>query len=543
MSFLKSLLCFVLLLIAATFVCDVPAAAQARTGVVVTVEVPLVDVSEVDVLTAAGYNISAVRGLVATIHATPEELALLAESGYTFQRVLEPKTFDSYPTYAELTAALESFADSYPGIARLYTLGQSGRGREVWAMLITDLPDTEEDEPEFKYVSTMHGNEPVGTVLCMNFIEKLLAGYGADPRVTAAVDTTAIWIVPLMNPDGYETGNRFNGSGLDLNRSFPIYPDDFRGTVFDGTPLLDAGRATEAAHVMRWTVDNSFVLSANFHTGSFVVNYPYDDDGGPSGTDAPTPDDLLFEDLSRRYSINNPPMYNNGVAAQGITNGAAWYVIRGGMQDWLYRYAGCLDVTIELSIVSIPPVAELPGLWANNEESMMVYLESVHIGARGIVTDASTGAPVYAKVTVAGNAQPVFTDPDVGDYHRLLLPGTYSLTFSAPGYTSQTVTDVTVAEGPATRVDVALEGGANPLDCPAKAVFEAQPQVLAQLRTLRDQGLMKSEWGRRLVDTYYAAAPYLAERVTASRSARDAFMVAAAPFAQLGAALETSPAK
>ena len=111
MSFLKSLLCFVLLLIAATFVCDVPAAAQARTGVVVTVEVPLVDVSEVDVLTAAGYNISAVRGLVATIHATPEELALLAESGYTFQRVLEPKTFDSYPTYAELTAALESFAD------------------------------------------------------------------------------------------------------------------------------------------------------------------------------------------------------------------------------------------------------------------------------------------------------------------------------------------------------------------------------------------------------------------------------------------------
>lgn len=44
---------------------------------------------------------------------------------------------------------------------------------------------------------------------------------------------------------------------------------------------------------------------------------------------------------------------------------------------------------------------------------------------------------------------------DVGDYHRMLLPGTYDLTFSAGGYLPSTVTDITVTDGPATRIDVA----------------------------------------------------------------------------------------
>ena len=62
------------------------------------------------------------------------------------------------------------------------------QGRELWAMLITDNPDTEEDEPEFKYVSTMHGDEPVGTENCLQLIERLLSDYGVDTRITDLVD-------------------------------------------------------------------------------------------------------------------------------------------------------------------------------------------------------------------------------------------------------------------------------------------------------------------------------------------------------------------
>jgi carboxypeptidase D len=369
------------------------------------------------------------------------------------------KTPTGYHNYAELTTTLQGYADAYPDICRLYSLGQSIQGRELWAMLITDHPDVEEDEPEFKYISTIHGDEPIGTELCLAFIERLLSRYATDTYVAGLVDTTAISVLPLMNPDGRELSTRRNASGADLNRSFPAYPNHFTGNIFDGEALHAAGRPIEVQHVMNWTAANSFVLSANFHTGALVVNYPYDDDGGPSGRDAPTPDDLLFEDISLRYSRLNLPMYTSPQFSQGITNGAAWYTIDGGLQDWSYRYASCMDVTIELYNTKWPSGGVIPTLRAQNEASMLAYLEAVHLGVRGIVLARRDQAPLYAKVSVAGNAQPVFTDPDVGDYHRLLLPGQYGLLCESPGFIPYHVEGVNVVQGTAVRRDFSLSDG------------------------------------------------------------------------------------
>jgi hypothetical protein len=432
------------------------------------------DPEELDALTEAGFDISNVRGDQVTIYATWREVAQLRSAGYApVQVAVNPRTdrfadrsagkvLGAYNTYDEMTAMLQGYASTYgpganPDICRLYSLGRSVQNRELWVLLITDNPDLEEDEPEFKYVSTMHGDEPVGTEMCLYFIDLLLTTYGTDPRITSLVNETAISVVPMMNPDGRTLASRYNAQGYDLNRSFPQYPAEFTGNLFDGEPLHDAGRPPEVAHIMQWTAQNRFVLSANFHTGALVVNYPYDDDGVGSGNDAPSPDDLLFEDVSLRYSQHNAAMWNSPWFANGITNGSAWYEIDGGMQDWNYRYASCNEVTIELSDIEWPQESSIPAFWTANRESMLSYLEAVHIGVRGVVTASDTGQPVSAKVGVVGNAHHVFTDPDVGDYHRMLLPGTYSLTFTAPGYIPRTVGNVGVGAGPATRVDVTLD--------------------------------------------------------------------------------------
>jgi carboxypeptidase D len=429
------------------------------------VEVTCPNEAALEQLVTGGYMVDNVRGLTAVVYATDAELARIQAAGWGLrvlgQDPLPPaaKTPTGYHNYAELTTTLQGYADAYPDICRLYSLGQSIQGRELWAMLITDHPDVEEDEPEFKYISTIHGDEPIGTELCLAFIERLLSRYATDTYVAGLVDTTAISVLPLMNPDGRELSTRRNASGADLNRSFPAYPNHFTGNIFDGEALHAAGRPIEVQHVMNWTAANSFVLSANFHTGALVVNYPYDDDGGPSGRDAPTPDDLLFEDISLRYSRLNLPMYTSPQFSQGITNGAAWYTIDGGLQDWSYRYASCMDVTIELYNTKWPSGGVIPTLRAQNEASMLAYLEAVHLGVRGIVRARRDQAPLYAKVSVAGNAQPVFTDPDVGDYHRLLLPGQYGLACESHGFIPYHVEGVTVVQGTAVRRDFGLSDG------------------------------------------------------------------------------------
>ena len=454
-------------------------ASDPRPGPIAVVDVTVAGREEVQALVAGGYDIGNVRGNVVTVYATAGELRTLTSNGYSFAVTgRQPhggvKAPAGYRSYDALTGELEDRAAAHPAICRLSTLGASVEGRELWAMLITANPDDEEDEPEFKYVSTMHGDEPLGTELCLDLIALLLDEYGTNTRITDLVDTTAIWIVPLMNPDGYENGARLNAGGYDLNRSFPAYGTGFFGTIFDGEPLHAANRPIEAAHVMRWIARNSFTLSANFHTGALVANYPYDDDGLPSGAYAPTPDDALFADVSRRYSFHNAPMWESAFFTDGITNGGEWYVASGSMQDWNYRYASCNEVTIELSDVKVPRASQIDAFWADNEESMLSYMEAVHVGVRGVVTDLDTGAPLWAEVGVQGNGHPVFTDPEVGDYHRMLLPGTYTLTYSAPGHETLTETDVEVDEGTAIRVDVELaKAGDNGSDVNVDGVVDA----------------------------------------------------------------------
>lgn len=436
-----------------------------------------------------GYNISAVEGTSATVNATAEQLEALDHGGISYRLLQTQGGSDSsrspgaaglgvavpsgYPTYAELSTQLQTVADDYgatqaihPDLCRLVSLGQSVNGREIWALLITANPDVEEDEPEFRYLSTMHGDEILGTELSLRLINLLLTNYGTDAGITTLVDETAIWIVPLMNPDGYEAGTRMNANGIDLNRDFPEFPGDWAGTVFSGANLDSAGREPETQHVMAWSAANSFVQSANFHGGALVVNYPFDDNNAGTFNDAPTPDDLLFEDISSRYAVNNPPMFNTpspSNAVGGIINGSVWYTITGGLMDWNYRYLACNDVTIEISVNKQPDASLLDQFWTENQNAMLAYLAAVHMGIRGVVTSTEDSAPIFAEVRVNGNAQAVFTDPDVGDYHRMLLPGTYSLTFSAPGYVTQTISDIQATE-PATRVDVALEPAATIAD-------------------------------------------------------------------------------
>ena len=394
----------------------------------------------------------------ARVYVTLEEFETLSAKGYSIEWIpnqariqrdllwqatkdgLDPMA--AYHTYDEITSELLAIEAAHPGLCSLESAGASVQGRELWWLNISDNVSAEENEPEFHYISTMHGDEVVGMEMCMYLINLLVDNYGTDPQVTSLVNETDIWIMPLMNPDGNNAGSRYNANGVDLNRNFPNFLTDP-----DNTP---AGRQPETQHIMNWVLDRTPTLSANFHGGVLVVNYPWDT------TLDLNPDNDLFIFISEAYSIHNEPMWN-GAWTHGITNGAQWYIAYGTIQDWSYYWNGCNEVTIELSNVKWPPASQLPAFWEDNRDAMLSYMEQVHMGVEGLVTDAGTGLPVAAEVRVQGTDQSIYTDPDMGDYHRMLLPGTYTLLFIAAGYDTILEPGVTVSNGAATVLDVQMD--------------------------------------------------------------------------------------
>lgn len=141
----------------------------------------------------------------------------------------------------------------------------------------------------------------------------------------------------------------------------------------------------------------------------------------------------------------------------GITNGAKWYTVTGGMQDWNYLRAGCMELTLELGCVKYPNATDLRQYWLDNRDALITYIEQaifnnllpfllfyqiivifkVHKGVYGFIT-STIGHPIAnASIIIEGIPHNV-KSAAAGDYWRILLPGKYNLTVEAAGYESYT---------------------------------------------------------------------------------------------------------
>ncbi|GAB0187868.1 probable carboxypeptidase X1 [Grus japonensis] len=381
--------------------------------------------------------------------------------------------------YKEMRKLMKRVNDECPDITRVYSIGKSYLGLKMYVMEISDNPGQHEvGEPEFRYVAGMHGNEVLGRELLLNLMEYLCREFRlGNPRVVQLVTETRIHLLPSMNPDGYETayklGSELSGwamgrwtyEGIDLNHNFAdlntvlwdaedndLVPHEFPNhyiPIPEYYTFANATVAPETRAVIDWMQRYPFVLSANLHGGELVVTYPFDMTRTywKAQELTPTADDGVFRWLATVYATSNLAMaseerrlchYDDFIRFGNIINGANWHTVPGSMNDFSYLHTNCFEITVELSCDKFPHASELPAEWENNRESLLLYMEQVHRGIKGVVRDGDTEQGIAnAIISVDGINHDVRTAFD-GDYWRLLNPGEYEVTARAEGYEAAT---------------------------------------------------------------------------------------------------------
>jgi len=351
-----------------------------------------------------------------------------------------------YTSETELLKLLDSISEKFPDITKRVTIGKSVQGRQLAGIVIGQGVRQGRPllRPQVKYVANIHGDEAVGRELLLGLARYLTDNYGKDARVTAIVDTTEVHLLPSLNPDGNEVCTRHNANDEDLNRAFPGWRDMglSRGEIFKGGFQEQDNwqyeyeiqpREPEVQAMMNFILDNPFVLSISFHDGRVMVNYPWDDSPtAEEGQPAVCPDDAVFSELAALYAEWHTFMWTGKCLChsetfdKGISNGAEWYLVDNGMQDFNYLFSNCLEITVELSCTKKPPPTSLQTEWENNLDPLLALLESVHGGIKGRVLDQDGEVLSEAAIQVAGIEKDMITT-ERGEYWRLLMPGTYHI--------------------------------------------------------------------------------------------------------------------
>lgn len=298
-------------------------------------------------------------------------------------------SWGEYHTSATVGTLLNFLQQTYPSIASSFSIGNSRNGRPLRALKIGSNPDQAPGVPKVKLVGNMHGDEVAGCEVLLRLAWDLCRRY-RNPQdtlgITQLLDTVNIYILPTMNPDGYDATprTRYNAANVDLNRAFPRL-----GNTAKEARVLEP----EVQAMIDWTAQHNFALSTNLHGGALVANYPFDAcDRQGYATVCPTPEDPTPYSLARAVADPHVRMRQSPEFANGVTRGSDWYPVVGGMQDWVWFATQGMELTLEVHEDKEPDnslKARLPYLYLEMRDPLLEYTKSVHHSLKGSVIDGS----------------------------------------------------------------------------------------------------------------------------------------------------------
>lgn len=403
----------------------------------------------------------------------------LKEAGYNVELLeTSPKRVDQgYMNPDEVAQAVFNLADQFPDIIHVEQIGKSLMGLPIIGVRLSS-PENIETKPSVLFNSMHHAREVMTPEITIDMIQFLASNYdnAEMPWVRDWLDRVAVWVVPMLNPDGnwlvwnYDSWWRKNARGaehegdtpwgVDLNRNYPYEWGACSGSSGNKGSQTYRGSAPasepETQALMDLVAREKFLVDISYHSYSEMVIAPYGCQG------AYTPEKYIVDDLGKNIASRIKRDSGHGSYEYGI----GWeimYPVDGDDISWMYLKHNVLGYVIEVSSSSEgfqPDYKEWRDSTVQRNRPAWAYiLNRVASGpqVRGQLFDSRSNHLVEGTVRIKGLPYTDETPRESknGYYTKLLTPGSYELVFEAPGYETQEIA-VSVGDEPVD-LDVQLE--------------------------------------------------------------------------------------
>ncbi|MGB9911980.1 MAG: M14 family zinc carboxypeptidase [Candidatus Kapaibacteriota bacterium] len=281
----------------------------------------------------------------------------------------------------EITSQFEKLRQSEFFVERK-EIGYSWENRPIIAYCFGSKDTT---KPELLVTALHHSREPATVTTVLYFLQTLLnKAKDGDKESKFLLENRRLWVIPVLNPDGYYYNQTKypNGGGLwrknrrpinqtdtgvDLNRNYG--PFDFWNANNNGSstnPKNETYRGPapfsepEIVALRNFCMTRNFRLALNFHTYGGMLIYPY------SALPYETPDSNWFRSFG--IHIHTFASYYFGTDRQTVG-----YPTRGSSDDWFYT-----PDSTKGKVFAFSPEAsyQFDGFWPGKERIIPIAKEN-----------------------------------------------------------------------------------------------------------------------------------------------------------------------
>ncbi len=391
--------------------------------------------------------------------------------------LVEP-TPAKYHSYDEVIAGLIALEDS--GVAQTYIIGGTHEGRDIWAVKISDNPSEDENEPGALFLGCHHAREWISVEVPLYIAQYLTDNYDIDQDIRRLVDNCEIWIVPVVNPDGYEysrTSDRLwrknrrdngNGSfGVDLNRNYGYMwgrtgssgntsNETYRGPSAFSEPESQAVRDLVLAY--------DFRVLMSYHSFGQQTFMPW------GYTWEPCPDALPMSTMS--FGMREIIKETTGTIYVDWVDAPApylpGYLVSGDTGDWSYGELGIYSFGIELRPITygqggfvLPENQIIPTCVENLPAALyLISFAAADYGIENLAT-GQTYSNIQLAINDANDGDEIVVNPGVYHENISFIDKNLTLRSTDPNDFAVVVSTVIDIEGPYQGSVITLSGSSD----------------------------------------------------------------------------------